>query len=163
MAFGLREYFAIRIAAGTMKRKVIAAMTPWPLIIWWYWGSEANLLPIPIHCASTSASIHSIVSVLQIGRKGRGGGRGQQTIVSHRLEIQAHQIRQQEIIASRIPRSVSNIHGVRAVCAAPGRREVVLGCHCCCEGALLRRSPTSASGSSGQFFVRTPRSHKVLC
>ena len=71
MAFGLREYFAIRIAAGTMKRKVIAAMTPWPLIIWWYWGSEANLLPIPIHCTSTSASIPSIVSVLQMGREGK--------------------------------------------------------------------------------------------
>jgi hypothetical protein len=70
MAFGLREYFAIRIAAGTTKRKVITATTPWPLIIWWYCGKEANLLPIPIHCTSTSASVLSTISVLQIGREG---------------------------------------------------------------------------------------------
>lgn len=32
-----------------MKRKVIMAMIPWPLISWWYCGRPANLFPIPLY------------------------------------------------------------------------------------------------------------------
>ena len=48
------------------------------------------------------------------------------TIISHRIEIQSHQVRQKERIATRIPGSISDIHGVRAVCAAARRRQAVL-------------------------------------
>ena len=51
------------------------------------------------------------------------------TIISHRIKIQSHQVRQKERIATRIPGSISDIHGVRAVCAAARRRQAVLRRH----------------------------------
>jgi hypothetical protein len=51
------------------------------------------------------------------------------TIISHRLEIESHQIRQQEIIPRGIPGTIAHVHGVGRVCAAPGRRQVILRRH----------------------------------
>ena len=41
------ENRTIRIAAGTMKRKVIAAITAWPRMRMWYWGRSLKRFPIP--------------------------------------------------------------------------------------------------------------------
>ena len=74
---------------------------------------------------------------------------GKRTIVSHRVKIQSHQIWQQEVIATCIPCAIANIHGIRAVCAAPWRGEVVLWCHCVSSvskellSATARRQPKS--------------------
>ena len=38
----------VRMAVGTMKRKTIAAMTPWARMRLWYWGCSRKRFPIPI-------------------------------------------------------------------------------------------------------------------
>jgi hypothetical protein len=81
------------------------------------------------HPYSLSGALVSISS-LEFGARKGWEEMGKRTIVSHRVEIQAHQIWQQEVIATRIPCAIANIHGIRAVCAAPRRGEVVLWCHC---------------------------------
>ena len=81
------------------------------------------------HPYSLSGALVSISS-LEFGARKGWEEMGKRTIVSHRVEIQAHQIWQQEVIATRIPCAIANIHGIRAVCAAPRRGEVVLRCHC---------------------------------
>jgi hypothetical protein len=54
---------------------------------------------------------------------------GRTTIISHRIKIQPHKIRKQEIVLRRIPRSISDIQRVGRVRAAPGRRQIICWRH----------------------------------
>jgi hypothetical protein len=60
---------------------------------------------------------------------GRGRGNGARTVVTHGVEIQAHQVGQQEGVPLGIPRPISNRHCVRVVGAAPRRSEAGRGRH----------------------------------
>jgi hypothetical protein len=63
-----------------MKRKVMVATMPWPLIIWWYCGREANLLPIPIYF--TIISFNLLYPVYRSDIMGREGNKPLYLIVS---------------------------------------------------------------------------------
>jgi hypothetical protein len=46
------------------------------------------------------------------------------TIVSHGIEIQPHEIGEQECVSLRIPRAIPYVQGIRGVLTAPGWSEL---------------------------------------
>src|ERR1700744_4821130 len=85
-----------KMAAGTTKRNVMAASTPWPRINVWYSARPRNLFAIP----ASGQRLRGVACAWEL------------TVVLHCRKVRTHEVGQQKVVLAGDPGAVADMERV---------------------------------------------------